>query len=175
MFRYAILTFLVVFSSIQTFSQSDTLNQIDSDGKKNGWWITYLDMNLEVLEDSVGATHCMYNYYHRNIFLYRFGEGYGSKKYPVHFPENDSSRLGNYILLNGEYITKHKNGNIRSVLSASNGFLIDFKKYYPEGQLKLEIIYSTKCGAPKQHCLKEYDRNGNMKYEGYTWLPKGAR
>ncbi|NOQ73125.1 MAG: hypothetical protein GQ574_14055 [Crocinitomix sp.] len=175
MSRYVLLTLFVIFSSEYTFSQADTLNQLDSDEKKTGWWITYLDENLEVLKDSIGATHCMYNYYWQNIYLYRYGEGYGSKKNPIHFPENDTSRLGNYVLLDGKYMTKYKNGNVRSVLSASKGILIEFKKYYPKGQLKFEILYSEECGAPKQHCLREYNKDGSMKYDGHTWLPKKGK
>jgi hypothetical protein len=171
MSKHAILTLLIGLFSLVTFSQSDTLNQLDADGKKTGWWITYLNANLEVLKDSSGATLCMYNYYVTNNHTYRFGEGYGSKKHPVQFPENDTLKLGNYTLLDGKYITKHKNGNVRSAISASNGILNDFKMYYPNGQLKLEIIYSEECGAPQQHCLKEYNKDGSLKYEGATWVP----
>lgn len=167
MSRYAILILFVIFSSIHTFGQSDTLNLVDSDEKKTGWWITYLDKNLRVLKDSIGATHCMYNYYWKNIHLYRHEKGSGSKKYPIHFPENDTSSLGNYVRLDGKYITKYKNGNVRSILSASKGILIEFEKYYPEGQLKFKIIYSEECGAPIQNCLREYNKDGSMKYDGY--------
>lgn len=172
MLRNLVLTLLFVFGSTQAFCQSDSLNQLDSDGKKTGWWITYLDENLKVIKDSSGATHCMYNYYLRNIFLYRFGEGYGSKKYPIIFPDNDTLKLGNYILLDGKYITKYKNGNVRSVLTASKGIVIEFKKYYSTGQLNFEIIISKECGAPVQHCLREYNKNGSLKYEGHTFLPE---
>jgi antitoxin component YwqK of YwqJK toxin-antitoxin module len=171
MFRSIILTLFVVFASCYTYSQVDTLNQVDAEGKKTGWWITYLNANLQVLKDSSGATHCMYNYYVTNNYTYRFGEGYGSKKTPIQFPENDTLKLGDYTLLDGKYITKHKNGNVRSAISASNGILIDFKMYYPNGQLKLEIIYSTECGAPIKHCLKEYKKDGSLKYKGSTWVP----
>lgn len=173
--KQLILALFMVFSSAHLVAQSDTLNQVDSDGKKTGWWLTYLDKNFEVLQDSSGATHCMYNYYWRNKFLYRFGEGYGSKKHPVLFPENDSLRKGNFILLNGVYKTMHENGNVRSVLSASNGILIDFKTYYPNGQIKLKVTYSKDCGAPKQHCLREYKKDGRIKYDGHTWLPEKAK
>ena len=166
------LTFFISSSFINSYGQSDTLNHLDSDGKKTGWWITYLDENLEVLKDSSGAKLCMYNYYLQNIYLYRFGEGYGSKKHPIIFPDNNTSKLGDYILLNGEYLTKYKNGNIRSVLSASEGFMSNFKQYYPTGELKFELIISNECGAPKQHCIKDYHKDGSLKHEGHTWLPK---
>lgn len=167
-----ILTLVVIFSSVNTFSQSDTLNQLDSKGKKTGWCIAYLDDNLKVLKDSVGATHCMYNYYRRDIWLYRFGEGYGTKKSPVIFPENNTLKLGNYKILNGAYVTKYENGNTRSVLTTSEGFMTNFKKYYSTGQLEFEIIVSKKCGAPKQHCIMAYNKDGSFKYEARTMVPK---
>lgn len=170
--KYILSILFIVSSIVTSYGQSDTLNQLDLDEKKTGWWVTYLDENLEVLKDSSEATHCMYNYYLHNVFLYRFGEGYGSKKHPIIFPTNNTLKLGDYTLLNGEYVTKYKNGNVRSVLSASEGFMTNFKLYYPTGQLKSEIIVSNECGAPKQHCIKDYNKDGSIKHDGYTWLPK---
>lgn len=172
MIRNVFLTLLVIFASVQAFSQSDTLDQRNSDGEKTGWWITYLDENLKVLKDSVGATHCMYNYYTGKFFHYRYGNGLGSRKYPVHFPENDSLKLGSFILLNGDYITKFKSGKVRSILSTSNGLLIEYKEYYEDGQLHEHFIYSTECGTPIRNCLKEYDKNGELTYDGLNWVPK---
>lgn len=162
----------VLFSTITSFSQSDTLNQFDSNGKKTGWWIAYLDQNLNVLKDSVGATHCMYNYYLNDIYLYRFGEGIGTKKSPVIFPENNTLKRGTYLLLNGDYVTKYKNGNTRSILTAVEGYMTSFKHFYTTGQLKFEIIISVDCGAPKQHCIIEYNEDGSIKRESRTWMPK---
>ena len=50
--------------------------------------------------------------------------------------------------------------------------MTSFKRYYPTGKLKFEIIISNDCGAPLQHCLKEYNKDGSVKYEGHTFLPK---
>ncbi len=172
MFRLFILIPFVVFASFFTYGQAEPFNQFDVDGKKKGWWITYLNDNLEVLKDSSNATHYMYNFYINDNYTYRFGEGYGSEKHPMHFPENDTSKLGKYVLLDGKYSTIYKDGSIRSELIASSGVLISFKKYYPNGELKFEIIYSTECGAPKRHCLKEYKKDGSLKFEGFTWVPK---
>jgi hypothetical protein len=173
--RVLTLSLIVMLGCASAFSQADTLNKTDENGKKTGWWITYTDDNLEVLKDSVGATHYFYNYYQKDIYLYRYGEGYGSKKHPVQFPPSDTIKLGNYTCLDGMYVTKYKNGNIRSSILASKGILIEFKKYYSSGELKLEIIYSSKCGAPKQHCLREYKKDGSIKFDGFTWLPKNGK
>jgi|GEM_PF-2052104 len=167
-----ILSLLLLVSSATAISQADTLNQLDTNGKKRGWWVTYLDGNLNVLKDSVGATLYMYNYYINDIYLYRFGEGISSKKSPVIFPADTASKRGNFALLHGNYRTKYKNGNTRSDLTAANGFMTNFKQYYPTGQLKFEIIISNDCGAPQQHCIIEYKKDGSIKRESHTWLPK---
>lgn len=172
MIRCVILPLLVVFNSVHTFSQADTLNRLDSDGKKTGWWIVYLDEDLQILKDSNKATHCMYNYYTRDIYHYRWGISLGSRKCPVHFPENESLKLRNYTLLHGKYITKYENGNIRSELLFSNGYMTGYKRYYETGELAAEIIVSGECGAPIEHCLKEYNKDGNITYEGHYMVPK---
>ena len=161
--------------AVKSHSQLDTLNQTNEDDKKMGWWVVYLDEDFKITDDSTEAIRCMYNYYFEDIFLYRFGEGYGSRRFPIQFPEDDTVTFRNCKLLNGSYSTYFKNGNLRSVLRASKGYLIDFKRYQRNGQLDFEVIYSAACGAPIQHCLKEYNKDGSMKYDGHTYLPKGAR
>ena len=172
MLKFPILIVIFSFNFYQAIGQTDTLNRVDIDGKKTGWCISYLDENLKVLEDSTDARYCMYNYYRRDIWLYRFGEGYGTKKHPIIFPSTETKKLGGYILLHGQYSTKYDNGTLRSVLFTKDGFMTAFKFYYPTGQLKFEIIVSKDCGAPTQHCLKEYKKKGLLKFEGHTYLPK---
>lgn len=174
MSRLLFISLLILFGS-SAFTQSDTLNQLDANGKKTGWWLTYLNEDLNVLNDSVGATHCMYNYFRRSIHLYRFGEGWGTKKSPVIFPENDTTQFDNYTLLNGIYITKFPNGNLRSELFAVDGYMTSFKRYHSNGVLKFELIISEECGAPLQHCVMQYRKDGSLKYEAKTYLPKESK
>jgi len=159
--------------SLPNFNQ---LNQTNKSGEKTGWWIVYLDHNLKQLNDSIGATHCMYNYYTGKFYHYKFGmNGLGSKKFPVHFPENESSKSGSFNLLHGNYNTYYASGEMRCILSASNGILTEYKEYYPSGQLHLDFSYSVECGAPIRTCLKEYDKDGNLKYNGPNWVPQDSK
>lgn len=161
-------------TEIKAYPAYDQLNRTDKNGEKTGWWITYLDANLKVLEDSIGASHCMYNYYTGKFYHYRFGgmNELGSKKFPVHFPANDSLKFGNFSLLNGDYTTYYEDGKIRSVLSASNGVLTEYKQYFEDGKLHLHFIYSAYCGAPIRFCIKQYDKNGNLKYDTWGMVPQ---
>lgn len=160
---------------IKDYPDYNELNKTDKNGEKTGWWIMYLDANLKVLEDSIGATHCMYNYYTGKFYHYRFGNGLGSKKFPVHFPVNDSLKLGNFVLLNGDYTTYYEDGKIRAVLSVSNGVLTEYKQYFEDGKLHLHFIYSTDCGAPIRFCLKQYDKEGKLKYDSAGLVPQDYR
>jgi hypothetical protein len=172
MIRSTILILFLVFNISQAYCQADTLNQLDANGKKTGWCVAYMDQDLRVLKDSSGASFCMYNYYRNDIWLYRFGEGYGTKKSPVIFPTSEPLKLGNYTLLDGKYITNYKNGNLRSELTMVKGYMTGFKKYYPNGQLEFEIIISEECGAPIQHCLNGYKKDGSLAYKAKTVLTK---
>jgi antitoxin component YwqK of YwqJK toxin-antitoxin module len=164
-------------TEIEDYPDYNQLNQVNKNGEKTGWWITYLDENLKILEDSIGASHCMYNYYTGKFYHYRFGgmNELGSKKFPVHFPANDSLKFGNFSLLNGDYTTYYEDGKIRSVLSASNGVLTEYKQYFEDGKLHLHFIYSAYCGAPIRFCIKQYDKNGNLKYDTLGMVPQDYR
>ena len=170
MIRICVLSLFVVFSVVQGLSQSDTLNRINSDGEKTGWWIIYLDNDLKQLKDSVGATHCRYTYYTGKFDHYNMGT-IGSNKSPVQFPPSDTLSFENLKLLNGEYISNHKNGEARFVLTAINGILTEYKEYYSNGQLKTHFIYSKECGSPIRGCLKTFDKEGNLTYEGHNQVP----
>lgn len=169
--RYLLFIVFILIGIQFSFGQIDTLNQTNNKGNKAGWWVTLLDQNLKVTDDSSRATHCMYNYFVNGIHTYRFGEGYGSEKYPIIFPESDTVMIQGLNLLNGRYTTKYKNGNLRSEIITSNGFFTSFKKYHKNGSLAFEVIYSKECGAPKQHCIIEYKKNGSIKRESFTWQP----
>jgi len=160
-------------SEILAHPDINQLNRINEEGEKTGWWIVYLDDNLKQLEDSVGATHCMYNYFTGKFYHYSLGiGGLGSKKTPLQFPAGDTLKLGNFNLLSGDYVTNYQSGNVQSVLSAENGIATEYKEYYPDGQLHLHFIYSAACGAPIHMCLKEYDKSGMLKYDGRNWVPQ---
>ena len=52
--KNSILTVFILCMAQFAFGQSDTLNQVDANGKKTGWCVTYLDNDLNVLQDSAG-------------------------------------------------------------------------------------------------------------------------
>jgi hypothetical protein len=165
-----IYSLIFLICSLASFSQSDTLNQIDLDGK-TGWWIIYLDHNLKQLNDSSGATHCRYTYYTGKYDHYNMGT-IGSKKSPVIFPESDTLKFGNLILLHGTYVSNFKDGTVQFSLTAENGILTEYKEYYSNGQLKSIITYTKSNEAPFQTSITVYHKNGNLKYDGQNQIPK---
>jgi len=84
------ITFIIcsifLFSSAVSFSQTDTLNRTNASGERYGWWIVYLDNNLEEVKDSADATHCHYTMYKGKFNYYNMGP-IGTKKRPLFFQE----------------------------------------------------------------------------------------
>ncbi len=161
-------------TEIKTAPDLDQLNRTDEDGKKTGWWIVYLDDDLKQLKDSTGATHCRYTYYTGRYDHYFMGT-IGSKKAPVQFSESDTLKRGKLNLLNGDHISNYETGNVQYLLSARDGIITDYKEFYPEGELKTHLIYSMECGAPIRICIKQYDKNGNLTYDGTNLVPQDLR
>lgn len=167
----SLLFFLMSIGSTFSYSQSDTLNRVDNDGEKMGWWLIYLDDNLKQLKDSSDATHCRYTYYTGKFDHYNMGT-IGSKKSPVLFPDSDTLNVNGNKLLNGDYVAYFKNGKVQFILSAEKGVLTEYREYYDSGQLKTHFIYSPLCGAPIRGCIKTYSSSGVLTYEGYNRIPK---
>lgn len=53
-----LLTVLII--NVSASAQVDSFNQFDTNGKKVGWWIVYLDKDLKTVEDSSEATYYRY-------------------------------------------------------------------------------------------------------------------
>ncbi|UKN03756.1 hypothetical protein K6119_09655 [Paracrocinitomix mangrovi] len=164
------LSIILLCNTQSLFAQSDTLNLYNTNGEKKGWWVIYLDHNLEQVDDSTKATHCRYTYYTGKFDHYNMG-AIGTKKTPVIFPKNDTLTFGGLTMLNGTYSSNYKGGKIHFELSADAGILKEYKEYYKNGQLKTHLIYSEKCGAPIRGCIKLYDENGKLTYDGTNRIP----
>lgn len=152
-------------------AQTDTLNRLDNNGEKVGWWLVYLDQDLKQIKDSSGATYCKLTLYTGKFDHYNMGK-IGSKKFPVESSESDTLYYKGYKLLNGTYTSNYKNGKVRFELTASNGILTEYKEFYENGQIKTQIIYSNQCGTPLRCCIKQYDESGNLTFDGVNQIPQ---
>jgi hypothetical protein len=151
-------------------AQSDTLNKVNAKGERYGWWIVYLDDNLEAVKDTADATHYHYTMYSGKFNYYNMG-AIGTKKTPVIFPSSDTLETNGLKLLNGEYKSNFKSGKLRFVLKVENGIFVDYKEYYENGNLNTHFKYTIECGTPNHYCVLVYNEDGSLKYEGVNMIP----
>jgi hypothetical protein len=168
--KYLTLTFLALMQAVVSCGQSDTTDISKEDTTNSHWVLIYLDQYLASVKDSAEATHCYYALFTGKFNHHNMG-AIGSKKHPVHYPVSDTILVTNKKLLNGKYYATHKNGNIQFELIAKEGVFQQYREYYKSGQIKNEIFYSSACGAPVRTCIIQYDKSGNVKYEGYNRVP----
>lgn len=166
--KILVLFFLFILSPAQ--GQVDTLNRLDVNGARYGWWVVYLDDNLSEVKDSTQATHYHYALYQGKFSYYNMG-AIGSKKSPVIFPESDTLVRNGKILLDGTYQSNHKNGQAWFVLVVDQGVFVDYKEYYDNGNLKTHFEYTPACGTPYHYCIYMYNKDGSLKYKGTNQTP----
>ena len=158
-----------VFSSF-TFSQSDTLNQLNSNLEKTGWWITYLNKDLAKTSDSTQAKYYRYSYFEGKFNYYSMGP-IGTKKSPVIGPTSMQSD-GEIPALHGEYKANYNNGQTQFILKAENGRFTEYLEYYKNGNLKTRYDYTKSCGnSLLEYCIYQYKKNGELKMEGRLRRP----
>jgi hypothetical protein len=161
------LTFFIGFS---VFSQSDTLNQFNSNKERTGWWITYLDKDLAITSDTTQAKYYRYSYFDGAFNYYSMGP-IGAKKSPVIGPVSLNSD-GEIPPLHGVYKANYTNGQTQFVLKADNGRFTEYLEYYKNGNLKTRYDYTKSCGkSPFEYCIYKYKKNGDLKMEGRLRRP----
>lgn len=167
----AVFFLFIVIQSGLVYSQSDTLNRFDAAGERTGWWIVYLDDNLDQVKDSSAATHFHYTLYKGKFNYYNMG-AIGSDKTPVIFPESDTLVINGLKLLNGVYRSNFKNGKTRFELTVENGIFVDYKEYYENGNINTHFKYIAECGTPFHGCILMYNKDGSVKFEGTNRVPE---
>lgn len=156
----SVLIFLLLITSGLIISQTPTLNQFDSDGKKDGKWVLYLDKDWKKVNDSTKAFYCRYSYFDHGTHIYPMGPcgGKGYKMEPVSF--NDKK----VVLLEGEYKWFDSKGKLSSVHVFKDGEYVSCKEYFPTGELSQHFDYTKKCeGQTHGWIVYIYDKKGNLK------------
>lgn len=133
--------FLVLFSSfvIAGYSQSLSVNQFDSTGKKDGKWIIYLDKDWNKIEDSTRALFKRYTWYDHGVNIYPMGRC-GGRNYKL-----KPNTTGTKALVDGEYKWYDGHGKLSSVHVFQNGEYVSCKEYYTSGELHQFFDYTKKC------------------------------
>jgi hypothetical protein len=161
--------YLLIFClglTIISYSQ-DSLNQLDSAGKKNGRWIVYLDKSWKEVKDTNQAYYYDYTYYDNGYNVYTMDWGKNWKL--VHAGENEQQK-GRLKLLNGEYSWIDSKNRTRMVINYKNGVIVSSKWAYPAG-IGFGTWDYTKKWRGEAHTYRycEYNKNGEAIY---YWMHK---
>jgi hypothetical protein len=168
-----IALFLFLFGSL-TFAngQSESLNQFDSAGRKNGKWIMYYDKYCSVVKDSQKASYyCYVHYIHgrKNITESDWG-GKNLKLVDSLF----SQQTGRVKLLDGKYTWYNEKGLPVYIHYYNKGELVYRKWFYSSGKLRIYMDYTKECdGQPHSGYIYEYDENGNLRSKSPLHIFKG--
>src|SRR3990167_2183285 len=92
--------------------QTEPLNQVDSNGKKDGKWILYFDAKGDKVKDSTTAVYWRYTYYDHGVHIYPMG-GFIGKNGKIEEP-TDSKQTGKIKRLDGEYKC-YENGKLKFI------------------------------------------------------------
>lgn len=155
----SILTALFLAITNLLASQTAPLNQFDSQGKKDGKWLVYLDQDWKRVDDSTQALYYRYTYYDHGVNIYPMGPC-GRKGYKL----EPGAATGKPVRLDGEYKWYDAKGRLSSVHAFQNGEYIFCKEYFPTGELQQYFNYTKKCeGQEHGWTLTVYDKKGNIK------------
>ena len=161
--------FLLTFVNL-IVGQTAGLNQFDSNNKKDGKWIVYLDNDWKKVDDSTKALFYRYTYFDHGVNIYPMGPC-GGKGYKL-----EANPTGNKpILLDGEYKWYDSNDKLSSVHVLKNGEYVSCKEYFATGELSQHFDYTKKCpGQPHGWTVTIYDKKGNVKSSSPTCKDKNG-
>lgn len=160
-----ILTLLFLASVLVSFSQTETLNQLDKNGKKDGKWILYLDSKGTKLKDSTDALYMRYTYYDHGLNIYPMGN-FITKNGKMELPISNIESKGKIKLLDGEYKCFDKKGRILFIHVFKNGEYVSYKEFSKSGELQTFFDYTKHCeGQSHSWYLYTYDKTGKIKTE----------
>lgn len=149
------ILFISLFIIIATTSFSQSLNQFDASGKKDGKWVVYLDKNWRKTTDTASAPYLRYTYYDHGTNVYPMGPC-GKKGYRL-----ETATTGK--LLNGEYKWYDAKGRLSSVHVFHDGQYVSCKEYFPAGGLSQHFDYTKTCdGQPLGWTVFCYNRQGEL-------------
>lgn len=111
------------------FAQNDTLNKFNNKGKKNGYWIKYLDQNVSPV-DSINSYFYGYELYDNGTSLFVYNKDWWLKQSKLSY--NDSlPKKGSPILLNGIFSWYDNKDSLPSIIETyKNGYPISIEAYH---------------------------------------------
>lgn len=170
--------FLVLYFSLFVFgwanAQSDTLNQKDANGRKNGYWIIYgKDKPNSGFADSSIIEEGKYEA-GKKMGVWKTYYVSRIKKSEIEYKNNRP---------NGKFITYFENGQMKEEGMWKGTFMVGYyKKYWENGCIAQEknfdksgktetfayYYFSDTCGLRENECKRILDTINNKNFKGYT-------
>ncbi len=151
--------------SISDMITSDTLNRLNSSGKRIGYWIEYVDERLKITKKDK-AIFIRYVYYENG---YRTSSAAcinfkATLKVDGNQPIKDS-----VVLMDGIFRIYNRKGKLRVEESYNKGKTKILKSYYPRtGQVVVLIDYTKPYKNQEWSAhIEEYNRDGSLLLKGY--------
>ena len=173
------ILFVLIFSNLnsQTLKEIslDTLNKLDGNGKKDSYWIVYLNQNLETVKKEK-ATFFGYSFFIQGIELDRWWEGSGSGKLPIEIKGNKPIP-GEIVLLDGEYKIFNKAHSLFWLQHFNKGIKASIEKLYNPsgGYLEYYINYDLKYHAQAHSYFGFEDQNLRGGFRQYWYYRNGEK
>jgi hypothetical protein len=153
----------------------DTLNQVDENGSKTGYWVELLSKDFKIVKKEKKASFYRFVYFQNDV---RFDAKIPT--YNVPFKEfvvklDGTSQKGEIKILNGKFSFFTPRTNILSLeFLFKNGHLISLKEYHKNGKIVFEVDYNRKYqNYFLSYYFKMYNENGGIMLDGYHVLMDG--
>ena len=153
----------------------DTLNQVDENGSKTGYWVELLSKDFKIVKKEKKASFYRFVYFQNDV---RFDAKIPT--YNVPFKEfvvklDGTSQKGEIKILNGKFSFFTPRTNILSLeFLFKNGHLISLKEYHKNGNIVFEVDYNRKYqNYFLSYYFKMYNENGGIMLDGYHVLMDG--
>jgi len=159
-FKKLISLFIVsIFTFSSSFSQSDTINQLDPNtGRKIGLWIITGEIanNKDYAKDAILEKGHYKNSRKDGKWIKYWPNG--NVKSELFYSKGRNS---------GKYITYFNNGNIEEEGAMKSGFLLgDYKMYWPNGQIRQSKTFTD--NGNTEGIVELFYENGNKELSYHT-------
>lgn len=161
MMRKLICAYLLLVLTLNISAQSAEINQLDSEGKKHGTWVLYLNYFWKEVSTKEEAVFYRYNNYFHGKDLINMGSR--GNKNTVFEPFTDTSGAkGNPILLDGEYKSLNKKGELEYLFRFTKGEFQLYEEYKNDGKIVKRLDFSKKQkNDPNSYTIQTFNKEGN--------------
>lgn len=171
-----IALFILTFQSIAIFGQKDTINQLNSKGKKIGYWKVFLDEKCDPT-DSINACFYGYELYDNGKYVWKFFKQEKAQEEGVRTYQGKLPEKGKPELLNGTFKSYYSYGLLAQESDYKNGHPLYLNsilrdKKNPETTVFRQVFYFDRLynNIPGTYYYEEISNNTSIKK---YWYYKG--